>query len=84
MERTEIAQEIRKMEPAQRLSLVHEIWDSIALDKAQVPFPDWQKNELESRYEQYKSGILNLHDWTDAHRRLRDKVKNSLYRQISI
>lgn len=75
MQQSQIVQEIKKMEPAQRLSLVQEIWDSIALDKAQVPFPDWQKNELKSRYEQYKGGMLNLHDWTDIHQELRDKVK---------
>ncbi len=75
MQQSQIFQEIKKMEPAQRLSLVQEIWDSIAQDKAQVPFPDWQKNELKSRYEQYKSGMLSLHDWTDIHQELRDKVK---------
>ncbi len=75
MQQTQIVQEIKKMELAQRLSLVQEIWDSIALDKAQVPFPDWQKNELKARYEQYKSGMLSLHDWTGVHQKLRDKVK---------
>ena len=75
MQQIQIAQEIKKMKPAQRLSLVQEIWDSIALDRAQVPFPDWQKNELKSRYEEYKNGMLSLHDWTDVHQKLRNKVK---------
>ncbi|MFO7728701.1 MAG: addiction module protein [Desulfonatronovibrio sp.] len=75
MQQIQIAQEIKKMKPAQRLSLVQEIWDSIALDRAQVPFPDWQKNELKARHEEYKNGMLSLHDWTDVHQRLRNKVK---------
>ncbi len=75
MNQTQISQEIKKMEPAQRLNLIQEIWDSIALDQARLPLPDWQKKELNSRYEQYKNGKLTLHDWADVHQRLRDKVK---------
>lgn len=75
MQQTQIAQEIKKLEPAQRLSLVQEIWDSIAIDKAQVPFPDWQKDELKFRYKQYKNGTVSLHDWSSVHQKLRDKVK---------
>ncbi|MFN2343906.1 MAG: addiction module protein [Desulfonatronovibrio sp.] len=75
MQQIQIAQEIKKMNPDQRLSLVQEIWDSIALDKAQIPFPDWQKNELKARYEEYQKGMLSLHDWTDVHQKLRNKVK---------
>ncbi|WP_045216954.1 addiction module protein [Desulfonatronovibrio magnus] len=75
MQQTQIAQEIKKLEPAHRLSLVQEIWASIAIDKAQIPFPDWQKDELKFRYEQYKNGKMSLIDWCNVHQKLRDKVK---------
>ena len=35
--------------------------------------PAWQKQELDKRYEEYNEGTLELHDWEDIHKGLRDK-----------
>ncbi len=56
---------------AQILILVQEILNSIALDNPSHPFADWQENEIKSRYEQYKSGMVSLHDWPGVHQKLR-------------
>lgn len=37
--------------------------------------PEWQKNELEERYEPYKQGKMKLHDWQDVHSELRQRYK---------
>jgi len=57
------------------LLLVGNIWDSISKCKAELPMPEWQKLELEKRYSDYKNGQLQLHDWEDVHKELRNKYR---------
>jgi putative addiction module component (TIGR02574 family) len=44
-----ILQEALRLPIEDRLTLVEQIWDSIAADSAQVPVPDWHKAELDRR-----------------------------------
>ncbi|MFO8083607.1 MAG: addiction module protein [Desulfobacterales bacterium] len=39
----EIKQEINKLNLAEKLLLVEDIWDSIAQDNSELPMPEWQK-----------------------------------------
>jgi putative addiction module component (TIGR02574 family) len=71
MEPTKIAIEIRKLSLPQKLILAQDIWDSIALERGNLPMPEWQKSELESRYSQYKQGKMELHEWREVHEELR-------------
>jgi putative addiction module component (TIGR02574 family) len=71
MEPEKIATEIRKLSLPQKLILAQDIWDSIALERGNLPMPEWQKRELERRYGQYKQGKLELHDWREVHEELR-------------
>ena len=71
MEPDKIATEIRKLSLPQKLILAQDIWDSIALEKGNLPMPEWQKSELQKRYMQYQQGELELHDWQDVHEELR-------------
>ena len=71
MEPDKIATEIRKLSLPQKLILAQDIWDSIALERGNLPMPEWQKSELEKRYMQYQQGELELHDWQDVHEELR-------------
>lgn len=71
MEPDKIATEIRKLSLPQKLILAQDIWDSIALEKGNLPMPEWQKSELQKRYMQYQQGELELHDWQDVHEGLR-------------
>ncbi len=36
---------------------------------------EWQKHELDKRYQEYKSGKLELRDWQTVHEELRAKYK---------
>lgn len=67
--------EINKLGLSEKLLLVEDIWDSIADSNAQIPMPDWQKQELDKRYASYLSGGQELHDWQSVHADLRDKNK---------
>ncbi len=50
------AQELTKilnMNMAQRIWLVQQIWDSIHENPEAVPVPEWQKEELDKRLDNY-------------------------------
>ena len=72
MEPEKIAAEIKKLSLSQKLILAQDIWDSIALERNALPMPEWQKKELEKRYNQYKQDKLDLHDWRKVHEQLRN------------
>ena len=71
----EIKNEIIKLELSEKLLLVEELWDSIAASNSELPMPEWQKNELDKRYREYKEGKLELIDWKVAHKELREKYE---------
>ena len=71
----EIKDEISRLELSEKLLLVEDIWDSIAASNSELPMPEWQKKELDRRYQEYKEGKLDLHDWKMVHEDLRDKYK---------
>jgi len=73
MKPSEIIKEIDKLELTEKLKLVEDIWDSIARSNLILPMPEWQKIELEKRYNDYKCGCLKLHDWNEVHEGLRKK-----------
>ena len=71
----QIKDEISRLELSEKLLLVEDVWDAIAASNAEIPLPEWQKRELKKRYEAYKEGKLELHDWKSVHEDLRDKYK---------
>ena len=44
-----LRQEILQLPPAERMELVEEIWDSLAVTPEAVPVPDWHRAELDRR-----------------------------------
>jgi putative addiction module component (TIGR02574 family) len=75
MRPNEIKQEIDKLNLAEKLLLIEDVWDSIAQDNSELPMPEWQKLELDKRYKEYKEGEQELHDWQSVHEELRNKYK---------
>jgi putative addiction module component (TIGR02574 family) len=71
----QIKDEINRLDLSEKLLLVEDIWDSIAASNSELPMPEWQKEELDRRYKEYKEGKLGLHDWQAVHEDLRDKYK---------
>lgn len=70
-----IKQEIDKLNLAEKLLLLADVWDSIALSNSELPMPEWQKRELDKRYKEYEAGEQNLHEWRSVHEEIRDKYK---------
>jgi putative addiction module component (TIGR02574 family) len=54
------------------LLLVSNIWDDIARQNAVLPLPEWQKAELDKRYNAYQQGALKTHDCYAVHEELRN------------
>ena len=75
MRSDEIKQEINKLNLAEKLLLIEDVWDSIAQSNSELPMPEWQKRELDKRYKEYKAGELNLHGWQSVHEEIRNKYK---------
>jgi len=73
MKSYEIKQEIAKLNLTEKLLLVEDVWDSIAIDNSELPMPEWQKRELDKRYKEYKAGKQNLNHWKTVHEDLRNK-----------
>jgi len=67
--------EVSKLGLSEKLLLVEDIWDSIAANNSEIPMSMWQKQELDRRYKEYKEGKLELHNWDDVHKGLREKYK---------
>jgi len=72
----QIKDEIGRLELSEKLLLVEDIWDSIAANNSEIPMPIWQKQELDRRYEEFKTGKLKLHDWKVVHKELHKKQMN--------
>ncbi|MFQ5681517.1 MAG: addiction module protein [Candidatus Omnitrophota bacterium] len=72
---SDIEKEIEKLALSERLILVEDIWDGIARDNGKLPMPQWQKNELDKRYREYKEGKLKLCDWEGVHGQIRGEKK---------
>jgi putative addiction module component (TIGR02574 family) len=75
MRPSEIAKEIDKLDFSEKLMLVSNIWDDIAKQNAMLPLPEWQKAELDKRYNAYKQGVLKTQDCYGVHEEIRNNYK---------
>ena len=75
MEAEKIKAEINQLKLSEKILLVEDIWDSIAITNAELPMPEWQKQELDSRYKEYEKGDLELYDSNSVHESLSEKYK---------
>ena len=62
--------ELERLSVAERMQLVEDLWDSIARSPADVPVPQWQKDELARRKEAYARDPACGMTW--------DQVRNSI------
>ena len=67
--------QIRAYNLSEKLLLVEDIRDSIAEGNAELPMSEWQEQELDKRYQEFKSGNVELHDWQTVHEGIRAEYK---------
>ena len=54
---------IFKLGRAERLQLVEDLWDSIAEEDAQLPVPEWKREELRRRKERFSRHASSGRTW---------------------
>ena len=75
MRPNEIVKEIDKLGLSEKLLLVEDVWDGIAINNKELPMRKWQKDELDKRYKEYKEGQIKTRDWGSVHEDIRNKYK---------
>ncbi|MDA3787957.1 MAG: addiction module protein [Desulfobacula sp.] len=52
--------EIKNLSTSEKILLVEDLWDNIAIDESRVPIPHSHKEELDRRLKRYQSHPTNL------------------------
>ena len=60
-----------KLGRAERLQLVEDLWDSIAKESAELPVPEWKRNELRRRKERFAQHPASGRTWEQVKQRAR-------------
>ena len=63
-------QELETLSVSERVQLVEDLWDSIARSNADVPIPQWQKDELGRRKENYLRNPDSGQTWDHVKRQI--------------
>ena len=59
-----------ELSSSEKLLLLEELWDNLADHPSEVPVPDWQKRELERRYQEYLANPGEGSPWPEVRERL--------------
>lgn len=58
--------QLAALTPAEKLQLVEDLWDDLAATPANVPFADWQKEELARRKAAYLANPQSGRTWDEV------------------
>jgi putative addiction module component (TIGR02574 family) len=61
-------QELETLSVSERVQLVEDLWDSIARSNAELPLPQWQKDELDRRKQNYLENADTGQTWDQVKR----------------
>ncbi|HEX4602324.1 MAG TPA: addiction module protein [Gemmatimonadales bacterium] len=65
--------EILRLPPGERFTLLEEVWDTLAATPGEIPVPDWHKEALDRRLDNPSAGAALA--WDDVRKRLRDRTE---------
>ena len=63
---TTALQELETLPVPERVQLVEDLWDSIARSNAEIPVPQWQKDELDRRKQNYLRNPGSGRTWDEV------------------
>lgn len=66
---------IERLGIEERLSLVEELWDSIAADSSAVPLTEAQQTELDRRIAEHESNPNDVLPWDEAKASIIERLK---------
>lgn len=61
-----LVRDVLALPPADRLALIHQVWNSLLNDPAGLPLIDEQMEELDRRYEDYLSHPEEGDSWEEV------------------
>ena len=61
------------LSPAEKLPLIEDLWDDLASTPSDVPFPDWQREELERRKATLQGQVLEPLTIEELKNRIRNR-----------
>lgn len=67
-------EDIKKLELKDRILVVEDIWDSIAVSNAEYPIPDEQKKELDIRLKENANNPDKAKSWDEVKKNLKSKL----------
>jgi putative addiction module component (TIGR02574 family) len=62
--------ELRTLPVAERLKLIEDLWDSIAIEADALPLPDWHRAEIDRRLDALDTGASVGAPWEEVRRRI--------------
>ena len=65
---------LEKMNVAEKLRVLEEIWDDLCHADDAVPSPEWHKDELDVRAQRVQDGTTTFVPLDEAKRRVRDQL----------
>lgn len=71
MTKQALLSEILRLPPEERIELLGEAWDAIAVTPEDVPIPEWHVEELERRLAEPEPSYVS---WDEVRARLRDSA----------
>jgi len=66
--------ELRKLPPSEKLKIIEMLWNDLAGDES-LPSPDWHAEELKETEKDFSAGRIEVMDWEDAKKKLRDRFE---------
>jgi putative addiction module component (TIGR02574 family) len=69
-----LREQILQLPPNERLQLLEDIWDSLAVTPEDVPVPDWHREELDRRLDQPAPGPGLT--WDETRKKLHDRKRS--------
>jgi putative addiction module component (TIGR02574 family) len=66
---------IESLSIADKIILMERLWDDLSRRPSDIAPPDWHGDVLSARLQAVKEGKTQFVDWSDAKKRLRERLK---------
>ena len=66
----EVIPHFDELSSSEKLILLEELWDDLAAQPSEIPVQDWQRHELERRYQEYLQNPTEGSPWQEVRERL--------------
>lgn len=69
-----LTEEVRRLSRSEKLLLINDLWDDLAVDEAAQPLSHEQEKMLDERYEQFVADPAQGKPWSEVRKELSEKL----------